>query len=319
MITYTLRQLEYFVATAEQSSVAGAAGVLNISQPSVSNAIIKLEEHFGVQLFVRHHAQGVSLTPLGRRILADAKSLLRHAGDLHQAARAAGDVTAGELELGCFITLAPLFMPALVTGFSKQHSGVRISLHEGIQDDLVEGLRSGRFEQALLYDLDLPETIARVPLSLFEPYVLLPEDHPLTRHSAVSLDALKDEPLILLDIPPSRDYFTGLFNKAGLEPTVAFSSASLEMVRGLVGQGLGYSLLVTRPHGDHTYDGCRIEARPLAHDAATSVICLAQLAQSRPTRLMDAFTVFCQAWFDRTFAREAHEPVGTMSRPGRRP
>lgn len=314
MLPYTLRQLEYFVATADRSSVAGAASMLNISQPSVSNAILKLEDHFGVQLFVRHHAQGVSLTPLGRRILADAKSLLRHAGDLQQTARAAGDVTAGELELGCFITLAPLFMPALVTAFSKQFAGVNISLHEGIQDDLVDGLKSGRFEQALLYDLDLPETIARVPLSSFEPYVLLPQDHVLTGQSAVALEELKDEPLILLDIPPSRDYFTGLFHKAGIEPNVAFSSASLEMVRGLVGQGLGFSLLVTRPHGDHTYDGCRIEARPLSHTAATSVICLAQLAQSRPTRLMDAFTVFCQKWFDQRFGREAHEPVGTMGR-----
>ena len=86
------------------------------------------------------------------------------------------------------------------------------------------------------------------------------------------------------------------------------------MVRGLVGRGLGYSLLVTRPYGDHTYDGCRIETRPLSHDAATSVICLARLAQTRPTRLMDAFVAFCQTWFARKFSREAHEPTGTMGR-----
>ncbi len=312
MLTYTLRQLEYFVATADAESVAGAAAVLNISQPSISTAILKLEDQFGVQLFVRHHAQGVSLTPTGRRMLADARSLLKHAGDLHQAARAAGDVAAGELELGCFITLAPLFMPALVSAFSKQHSGVSISLHEGTQNELVNGLKSGRFEMALLYDLDLPDTITRIELSAFEPYVLLPENHRLTERSALSLTDLRDEPLVLLDVPPSRDYFTGLFHKAGQEPNVAFSSASLEMVRGLVGQGLGYSLLVTRPHGDHTYDGCRIEARPLSHDSATSVICLARLAQTRPTRLMDAFTAFCQTWFGRKFGRETHQPTGTM-------
>ena len=312
MLTYTLRQLEYFVATADAESVAGAAAALNISQPSVSNAILKLEDQFGVQLFVRHHAQGVSLTPTGRRMLADARSLLRHAGDLHQRARAAGDITSGELELGCFITLAPLFMPALLSAFAEQYSGASIALHEGTQNELVEGLRSGRFEMALLYDLDLPDTITRTELSAFEPYVLLPEDHKLTERSTLTLDDLGEEPLVLLDVPPSRDYFTGLFHKAGLEPNVAFSSASLEMVRGLVGQGLGYSLLVTRPHGDHTYDGCRIEARPLSHDAATSTICLARLAQSRPTRLMDAFTAFCQTWFGRKFGREPHEPTGTM-------
>ena len=313
MLNYTLRQLQYFVAAADHSSVAGAASALNISQPSVSNAIIKLEDQFGVQLFVRHHAQGVSLTPTGRRMLADARSLLKHAVDLHDRARAAGDVVAGELELGCFVTLAPLFMPALVTDFTKQHRSVSISLHEGIQDDMLSGLKSGEFEMALLYDLDLPDTIARVPLSAFEPYVLLPEDHPLTDRSALTLEDLKDEPLVLLDVPPSRDYFTGLFHKAGLEPNVTFSSASLEMVRGLVGRGLGYSILVTRPFGDHTYDGCRIEARPLDHDAATSSICLAQLAQTRPTRLMETFAEFCRAWFDGKFGRAPHEPVGTMT------
>lgn len=297
MLPYTLRQLEYFVATAEHSSVAGAASTLNISQPSVSNAILKLEDHFGVQLFVRHHAQGVSLTSTGRRILADARNLLRHAGDLQQTARAAGDVAAGQLELGCFITLAPLFLPALVSTFAQDYPGASMTLHEGTQDELVEGLKTGRFELALLYDLDLPEIITSVPLAAFEPYVLLPADHPLTQHSSLTLEDLKDEPLVLLDVPPSRDYFTGLFHTAGLEPNVTFSSASLEMVRGLVGRGLGYSLLVTRPFGDYTYDGCRIEARPLAHAAATSTICLAYLAQSRPTRLMDAFTEYCEQWF----------------------
>ena len=187
MLTYTLRQLEYFTAAADCGSVAGAAATLNVSQPSVSNAILKLEDHFGVQLFVRHHAQGVSLTPVGHRILADARSLLRHANDLQHNAKAAGDVIQGGLELGCFITLAPSFMPALVTGFTEHYPGVSINLQEGIQNDLVTGLGSGRFELAFLYDLDLPDTVARVPLCTFEPYVLLPEAHALTEKSALSL------------------------------------------------------------------------------------------------------------------------------------
>jgi len=318
MLTYTLRQLEYFTAAADCGSVAGAAATLNVSQPSVSNAILKLEDHFGVQLFVRHHAQGVSLTPVGHRILADARNLLRHANDLQHNAKAAGDVIQGGLELGCFITLAPSFMPALVTGFTERYPGVSINLQEGIQNDLVAGLGSGRFELAFLYDLDLPDTVARVPLCAFEPYVLLPEAHALTEKSALSLEDLADEPLILLDIPPSRDYFTGLFHKAGIEPRVAFASPSLEMVRGLVGRGLGCSLLVTRPYSDHTYDGRRIEARPLNHDAATSTVCLAHLAQSRPTRLMETFTEFCRTWFAQRYGRAPHEPTEPMkvSRPG---
>ena len=65
MAHYTLRQLKYFVATVEAGSVAQASRQLYIAQPSVSSAIKALEDSFGVQLFIRHHAQGVSLTSVG--------------------------------------------------------------------------------------------------------------------------------------------------------------------------------------------------------------------------------------------------------------
>ncbi|MEE1567842.1 MAG: LysR family transcriptional regulator, partial [Arenicellales bacterium] len=67
MLKYSLRQLEYFAATAENQSLAKAAKWLNISQPSISKAITNLERQFSVQLFIRHHARGVSLTPAGER------------------------------------------------------------------------------------------------------------------------------------------------------------------------------------------------------------------------------------------------------------
>ncbi len=297
MLRYTLRQLEYFVTTAEAGSVAAAAGRLNVSQPSVSTAIGKLEDQFGVQLFIRHHAQGVSLTPVGRRLLANGRSLLRHARELQQNAEAAGEIGAGQLELGCFVTLAPAFMPALITAFSELYPGAEIRLFEGVQDELIDGLASGRFELALLYNLGLPEAFDLEVLASAAPYALLPKGHPLARQPAVSLASLAEEPMILLDVPPSRDYFMGLFAAAGLEPRIAFSSPSFELVRGLVGQGRGFSILVTRPRQNRTYDGQEIVTRPLADPVPPSDICLARLAQSKPTGLMEAFAAFCRAWF----------------------
>jgi DNA-binding transcriptional LysR family regulator len=297
MLRYTLRQLDYFVTTAELGSVANAAARLNVSQPSVSTAIAKLEAQFGVQLFIRHHAQGVSLTPVGRRLLANARALLRHATELQQNAEAAGEIGAGQLELGCFVPLAPAYMPALITAFSEVYPGVRIRLHEGVQDELVAGLTSGRFELALLYDLEIPEEFHLEVLAAAKPYALLPKGHALARRKAVSLAELAAEPMILLDVPPSRHYFTGLFRAAGLEPRITFSSPSFELVRGLVGQGRGCSILVTRPRQNRTYDGQEIVTRPLSDPVEASDICLARLAQGNPTRLMKAFTTFCRAWF----------------------
>ena len=102
MLRYSLRQLEYFSATAEKKSIAKAAKSLNISQPSVSKAITNLEAQFTTQLFIRHHARGVSLTPAGERLLVDARGLLRYAGELQQHALSSSEGALGELELACF-------------------------------------------------------------------------------------------------------------------------------------------------------------------------------------------------------------------------
>ena len=118
MLAYTLRQLEYFVAAANYGSVARAAEHLHVSQPSVSTAIGKLEDQLGVQLFLRQHAQGVALTAAGRRLHREARDLLRQAEDFYDSARSADSAITGELALGCFLTLGPLFMPALVTSFT---------------------------------------------------------------------------------------------------------------------------------------------------------------------------------------------------------
>ncbi len=124
-----------------------------------------------------------------------------------------------------------------------------VRLAEGTQDELFSGLRSGAFDLALLYDVDMPGEFALTTLSTFAPYVLLPARHRLTRLRKVPLVAVKDEPFVLLDIAPAVST-SPAFWKMPASRRSAFSSPSLEVVRGLVGQGLGYSLLVTRPYGD---------------------------------------------------------------------
>jgi DNA-binding transcriptional LysR family regulator len=115
----------------------------------------------------------------------------------------------------------------------------------------------------------------------------------------VSLRQLSQEPLILLDIAPSRTYFLRLFDQHGITPKVSASSPSLELVRGMVGQGLGYSLLITRPYGDHTYDGESLAIRPIAEATELGVISLARLKASRPTRLVSTFAQYCEKFFSR--------------------
>ena len=294
MPNLTIRQLEYFVAVAEAGSIVEAARRLHVTQPTVSDALSKLEEQFGFGLFIRHHARGVSLSASGGRLLPEARALLRHTEEFERDALAAGSELVGHLEIGCFVTLAPLYMPALIRNFTARHPGVELGVREGYQEELINGLTTGRFDLALLYDENLPRTLQATTLAEIEPYVLLPTGHPLARARTIALESLRDEPFVLFDVSPSREFFTGVLRSAGIDPKVAFESPSFEMVRGLVGQGRGYSLLVTRPHGNHTYDGEQVVARPIRDKVRPGRICLARLRATRATRLSDAFGDFCR-------------------------
>lgn len=297
MLRYTLRQIEYAIATWDHGSVAAASAQLGVAQPTISAALAKLEEQMGLQIFIRHHAQGVSPSPAGLRFLSEARNLLSHAQDFQRGVAAEGIAVEGQLALGSFATIAPAFVPQLIAGFTRLHPKVSIRLAEGTQDALFEGLRGGQHDLALLYDVDTPGDFTVTPLATFAPYVLLPARHRLTRLRKVPLAALKDEPFVLLDVAPSRTYFTRILENAGITPQLAFASPSLEVVRGLVGQGLGYSILVTRPHGDHAYAGEQLAVRAIADDVERGVIALAAFRQMRKTRLVSAFEAHCVDFF----------------------
>jgi DNA-binding transcriptional LysR family regulator len=177
-----------------------------------------------------------------------------------------------------------------------------VTLSEGNQDELVAGLETGRFEIALLYANELPRSLHLNVLVKLHPYVLLPERHPLAKKKRLSLVDLAAEPLVLLDIPPGRGYFLGLFESLGITPNVSFTSSSFEMVRGMVGSGAGYSVLITRPQSDRTYDGQVVKACTITDATPPALVALARLPQARPTRLAECFVEFCEqafAKFDR--------------------
>ena len=257
-MNYTLKQLHYFVAAGEAGSVTRAAERVHVSQPSISAAIAHLEEVFGLQLFIRHHAQGLSLTPAGGRLLGEARRLLTQAEGLHQYASELGQSLSGTLEVGCFITLAPIVMPPLIKELSGRYPKLAIRCLEAHHEELLASLLQGRFEVALSYDLEMDQAFRFEPIASFPPYAILPPGHRLAKRKRISLKLLVDEPMILLDLPHSRDYFRSIFLTQGLEPRVAQVTGSPHMVRGLVANGFGYSLLNARIAGERALDGGKV-------------------------------------------------------------
>ena len=291
---YTLRQLAYVAAAAEAGSVAGAARRCHVSQPSVSAAIAHLEQAFGVALFVRHHARGISPTPAGRRLTAEARALLAHAEEFAHNAAGLAQGLAGALDVGCFITFAPLVLPGLLRALAAEHPAIRVAPHEEDLRALRHGLRHGRFELALAYDLDRGDDIAFEALATVPIHAMLPASHRLARQGEIRLAELAGEPFVLLALPGSRGHFLSVFAEAGIEPTIACETHSIEMARGLVANGYGYSLLHSRAAHDRALDGRRLATVPLAWPRRDMRLGLARLAAQRPTRMGEAFASICR-------------------------
>lgn len=298
---FTFRQLEYFVAAGETGSITLASERINISQPSISTAISHLEQELGIQLFVRHHALGLSLTPPGRSLLREAKQILEKAEGLYNVASEAGDQIRGALVVGCLTTLAPMIMPELTHSFTTAYPGAQVRQMETNQEKLLFGLKHAEIDVAITYDLQLTEGVAFSPLARLPMHVVVGETHPLARESSVTLGDLASQPFLLLDLPLSREYFLAMFMKEGLQPTIAARSENQDVIRTMVANGYGYTLANVRPRSDMALDGRRVVRVRLAGDHRPMIVGAATLAQLSRSRLVDAFKSHCHAFISDSY------------------
>jgi DNA-binding transcriptional LysR family regulator len=294
-LRFTLRQLEYFVAVGQAGSIAAAAEAINISSPSISAAISQLEAEFGIQLFVRHHAQGVALTPGGRRFFNEAKLLLEAAEALHDLAAEIAHAPRGPIGIGCFVTLAPVMLASLRRSFEAAHADARVVQSEGDQERLLGMLRRAEIDVAITYDLEIPQDVAFEPLATLPPHVVVTEEHRFARMDAVPIEALASEPMVLLDLPLSRDYFLSLFAAAGIRPRIAERTRDMAVMRSLVANGYGYSLANLRLPAERAPDGRALALVRLAGDIRPVTLGLATMRSERRTRIVTAFVDHCRA------------------------
>ena len=290
---FTLKQLSYFVAAGEAGSILKAAENIHVSQPSISNAITHLEDVFQLQLFIRHHAQGMSLTTAGSQLHERAKMLLRDADELRSFAGKLSEQIFGSLNVGCFIPLAPIVTPELCHAFMQANPGVEVSVNEDNQAGLLNKLKKGSIDLALTYDMQLDSDVNFIALAELNPYVLLPASHHLAKRKSVALSNLVEEKFILLDLPLSDTYFMSLFANHNLKPNVHARTRHIEVQRGLVAKGYGYSLANVRPLNQKSLDGSDLAYVPLSGYNPALTLGIATLANIRKTMIVDIFNQFC--------------------------
>ncbi|WP_431937942.1 LysR family transcriptional regulator [Nocardia grenadensis] len=239
-----LRQLEYFVAVAEEQNFTRAAQRVHISQSGVSAQIRALEKELGAELFDRS-ARTATLTVAGKAALEHARTALDAAEAVTQAVGQVTDLIRGTLTVGMVVgcTVTPLF--DALADFHRAHPGVEISLLEDNSDRLTEAVRAGALDMALI-GTATPEPDGLEAFALIREQLVaaVPTGHPLAARRRVTLAELCAHPLVCM--PPGTGVRT-VFDRAcasrSLRPVVALQAGAADAIADLAARGLAVAVL----------------------------------------------------------------------------
>jgi DNA-binding transcriptional LysR family regulator len=301
-----LRQLEYFVAVAEEANFTRAAERVHISQSGVSAQIRQLERELGAALIDRS-GRTATLTVAGKAALGHARSVLASAIAVRQAV---GEVTAlirGQLVVGMVTacTVTPLFDALSV--FHCAHPGVEITLIEDSSDTLLERVRAGEVDLALVGTAGaLPSGLGSLPIVSERLVAAVPADHPLSRLARVTLADISTCPVVCM---PTGTGIRTVFDRAcaatGLRPTVALQASAPDAVADLAIRGLGVAILSESMAARY---GGRLIARVIDDVDIPAVLALAWKTPTSPA--LSRFLVHSREAFAVHPASDPSMPVG---------
>lgn len=281
-----LQELRYLVAVAEHRHFGRAADACNVSQPTLSCQIRKLESELGVTLLERTNKR-VEITPVGSQILEHAKRALSESAHMEEVARAARDPLVGSLRLGVIPTLAPYLMPLILKPLRQKYPGLVIELWEDQTRMLTDKLRNHRLDAALLATAsEAPEI---TDIALFDEPLLaaLPPDHRLTLSGSIAEEELAEDLLVLADghcLAKQALSVCGSKNDSarnGLQS--GMRAATLETLVNLVAAGYGSTLIPALAAPSLAQRG--IAVRPLSGEPFRTIRLVSRPGYPRPQAL----------------------------------
>jgi LysR family transcriptional regulator, hydrogen peroxide-inducible genes activator len=238
-----LRDLEYFVAVATHKHFGKAATACNVSQPTLSAQLKKLEGYLGLNLVERDNRH-VWLTPIGEEVAIRARRLLQEAEGIKQLARSQFNPLAGDIKLGAFPTLAPYYLPQVLPKVAKALPELRVYLVEEKTQTLLQQLLAGALDAALLALPLSSEQVDAIPVYKEDFVLALPKQHSLAKLKKIELTDLADQNLMLLDEGHClREQALSVCQLAGISENTTFRASSLETLRQMVAGGLGITLM----------------------------------------------------------------------------
>lgn len=239
-----LRQVKYFIEVAKREHVTEAAGAMHVAQSAVSRQIFNLESELGVSLFIRE-GRNVRLTPIGRVFLEHMEQAINVIDHAKQVVEEYVDPERGTIHIGFPSSLATYILPTAISSFRNQYPNVKFQLNQGAYHDLMEAVKKGDINMALLGPIPPHDKKTKSTILFTENITaILPANHPLANERSLRLDQLREDLFVLF--PEGfvlRDIILHACQQIGFKPKVSFEGEDIDSIKGLVSAGLGVSLV----------------------------------------------------------------------------
>jgi DNA-binding transcriptional LysR family regulator len=239
-----LRQLEYFVAVAEEANFTRAAERIHVAQPAISAQIQRLERELGQPLLDRSR-RTVRLTAAGEAALPYARAALAAVADMRIAIEELGQLVRGTVTIGT-VASHSVDMPSLLADFHTDHPNVEITLSTDNSDALIEKVRTGRLDTAIISvgPDERPEGLDVEVVTDERIEAAVCRSHELASRKTVRLTDLRDRPLIALPVGAGiRHQFDTACANAGITPRIAFEATTPVALADLAERGLGVAIV----------------------------------------------------------------------------
>ncbi|BCG97834.1 LysR substrate-binding domain-containing protein [Mesorhizobium sp. 131-2-1] len=292
----SLRAMRYVRAAMRLGNISAAADEMNVAASAVSAALDQAETAFGMALVTRARAKGISPTSSGRVVLRRIEDLLERYESMLADGVDLRSSLSGMLKIGYYAPIAPAFLPRIVAPLMTANPGLTLSFEECDNTQVQLGLLDGSFD-VIVFVADLPAAqIVVEPLIHAPSYCLCSDQHPFAAQRTVELEKLAVEPLIILDRPVAKTHYLELLESSGRRFNVVATANSTEMVRSLVGVGLGCALLNMRPATSVSYGGSGTACIPITGLTSGLTLSLGHVPGPR-RRAVQAFSDACQIYF----------------------
>lgn len=275
-MSFSLKQIRYFVAAADSGQVSQAAVELNVSQSAVTAAIQQLEAALDLRLLDRNPS-GVSVTPAGARFLLHARNILAAVEEAMRVPRSSPDATSGRVRLGVSYTVAGYFLPRHHARFQRNFPQVEVELFEAPRPTIEQSLIEGSLDIAviLVSNLEAADRLQSEILMRSKRRLWTPPEHPLLKAPTVALADVAQFPYVMLTVDEASQTAGRYWSRTPHQPNVVFRTSSVEAVRSMVAAGMGITILSDMVYRPWSLEGQRIETRFLVDEIPTMDVGLA--------------------------------------------